>query len=249
MVKVQRRFYKKPPVQEIVCDFRFRSAPMPLTILAQFLEVFEDYPTLVEHFDLKFGSLELDEAGLSRKEDQLRRVVRLQNSDESSLIQLSEGMLAYNQIGTHQGWEHYRKKLLLVLHDYREVVQPEGLHRLTLRYLDRIDIPGYGHKPKDFFLLAPDLPDGIASATYFSQTLEIPTIDNEALRITIRQLKPNASEIGLSVMMDLHYFIQHDLNTDDELNAALERAHEAIWQHFELSITPKTRQLFEEVFE
>jgi uncharacterized protein (TIGR04255 family) len=244
-VTLQRRVYNKPPVQEIVCDFRFKSAPVPLVAIAQLLDVFEDYPSIIENFDLKLKSPKWDGNSFSIHES-LHRVVRMTHQEETSMVQFGEGMLAFNQIGAHHGWEHFRENLLQVYSSYRQIVQPESLQQITLRYLDRIDIPGEQINAQDYFRIVPPQPEGMGTASFFSQTMEIPCHDKETLRINISRLKSEDPEIGLSVMMDLHFFVLHGLATDEDLLNALERAHCAISDHFELSITDETRKLFDE---
>src|SRR6266446_3159793 len=133
--------YPNPTITEAVCDIHFRlplekewrpSFPGEL-----FKHIQNEYPEMEPVLEMglqfEFGPL-----GTGTKFVPQRQKVRFKHGTRPLILQLAEDSLSISTLSPYQGWETMRHDVLEAWQRVEEVLQPEVINRIGLRYIDRI---------------------------------------------------------------------------------------------------------------
>lgn len=100
---------------------------------------------------------------------------------------------------------------------YRSVVHPDGVTRLGLRYINRLDIPEAPIELKDYLRTVPEIsPDLPQIVSHYYMQVVIPMDDLAATAIVNQTLLPSSSPSATSILLDIDLFRQEDLPDDEE---------------------------------
>ena len=245
------RRYKNSPIIEALCEFRFEpSLPWDLAIPGLVYErVRDDFPKRrqVRAFETSVS------ASPEGVEQQVRTTDRMQflREDERVLIQVGPDLLAVNHLKPYPTWQEFLPLIQSGFSAYREAANPEGIRRIGLRYINRIEIPGPSIEVEDYFsfypFVGPNLPQQHGP---FIVGIQIPYEgERDVLRLQLANASAETPDI-VPMMLDLDYFLAKPGKVSlDAISEWLEIAHNHVEEAFEACITDRLRQLFEEVRE
>jgi uncharacterized protein (TIGR04255 family) len=149
------RKYKNSPIIEALCEFRFEPGlPWDLAIPGLLYEKVRDGFRTRRQVRAFETSVSASPEGV---EQQVRAIDRMQflREDEKALIQVGPNMLAVNHLRPYPTWQEFLPLIRGGFEAYREAAGPEGIQRIGLRYINRIEIPGPGVEMEDYFLFYP----------------------------------------------------------------------------------------------
>lgn len=246
------RRYKNPPIVEALCEFQFEpDSPWDLAIPGLvYGKVENTFPKRRQATVLGLGIA----AGPDAVEQQVRTMDRMQflREDETALIQVGPHFLAVNHLEPYPSWEEFLPLIERGLGAYREVADPQSIHRVGLRYINRIEFASRRIDLKDYFefrpFVGPNLPQEHGP---FRVGILVPYENSrDILRIELissARTKPDS----LVVMLDLEYFLVKpgEVALDNIFQWVDDVAHDRIEAAFEACITDQLRQRFEEVTE
>lgn len=244
------RKYSNPPIVEVVCDFRFRvKDPNDLTVPGRFYErIQKDYPVREELHEFEVGLV------LSQKELQQKLRTKLlgmqyRTEDGKHLIRVAPDLVSAHRLSPYLSWEDFFPKVELAFKTFLDIVQPEGLERVGLRYIDRVVIPTTSFELSEYFLIYPKTPDGtLANIAQFFMRLEIPFHEERDRLIIMLHNPPESTGETTFIILDWDYVLVQPAQVSiDEVLKWLDEAHDRVVEVFESSITDSCRQLFEEV--
>jgi uncharacterized protein (TIGR04255 family) len=244
------RKYRNPPLVEALCEFQFEpSQPWDLTIPGLFYErVCEGFP---EKRQQEMVEMEL-RAREARLEQRVRAgIARVQflRRDGTALVQVGPDLLAVNHLKPYPTWAQFRPMILKHLEIYRDLAKPNGLRRVGLRYINRIEVPGPTAELARYLNFYPpqpkDLPQPYES---FLVRVETPYSDErDRLLLTTGSAQPETPAMT-AVILDLDYVMGQPGGISlTQVEQWLEEAHDRIELAFEACITPQARDLFEEM--
>lgn len=133
--------YPNPTITEAVCDIHFRlssekewkpSFPGELFKQIQY-EYPEMEPVLEMGLQFEFGPL-----GTGTKFVPQRQKVRFKHRSRPLILQLAEDSFSVSTLQPYQGWRTMRQDVLAAWQHVEQVLQPEIINRLGLRYINRI---------------------------------------------------------------------------------------------------------------
>jgi uncharacterized protein (TIGR04255 family) len=182
----QRRQYKNPPIEEALCEFRFKPGQdWDLTIPGRLhVKLANTYPGKPRQQKVVEIGLEMNEgtpSGLQHKEALDR--VQLITTDEKRIVGVGPNVLSVHMLRPYQdvdnpqrsGWDEFRCRLEEALNVYQEVAKPEGINRIGMRYINKIAFPYQQVQLGDYLScvlpVVPGLPrivNGYFSRTEFS---------------------------------------------------------------------------------
>lgn len=205
-MREMRRTYKKPPIQEVVCEFRFAAGePWDLTVAGLIYErVRSTFP--------KRRVLTSVETEVGTGEGEVKQQIRLQEraqflrEDEKAFLQIGPNLLAVNHLAPYPTWEQFVPLVRAGFYAYVEIAKPKGLSRLGLRYINRIEPGGERIALEEYFAFRPfvgeSLPQDFGN---FRVGVESAYEDGrDWLRL---QLATAAGQSGrLAFILDLDYF-------------------------------------------
>ncbi len=245
------RRYKNPPIIETLCEFQFEPGP-PWDLAIPGLvyeEVRDDFPKRRQVRAIETNIL----TGPESVEQQVRTTDRMQflREDERVLIQVGLNMLAVNHLRPYPTWSEFLPLIRRGFEAYCEAAGPEGIRRIGLRYINRIEIPGQCIELEDYFefrpFVGPQLPQDFGP---FIVGIQVPYEDPGG---TLRLQLANASiktPDTVAVMLDLDYFLVRPGEVPlDHVFEWVDVAHSRVEVAFEACITDRLRQMFEDVRE
>lgn len=245
------RIYDKPPVIEVLCEFRFKSAqPWDWTIPGLVYEkIREKFPKKRQQNVLEVETQPSEDKVLHRMKAGVERMQFL-NQQENAFVQVGPDLLAVNHLPPYPKWDAFKRLILEQLAVYRDVANPESLARIGLRYINRIEIPDKRIGLEQYFRSLPQVPEPIPQ-TFPSFMFHVDVAHEKPFSVLrfIFGSAPSESPENLTFMLDLDMFgIGENAPSLEQLTNWIEVAHDRIEAAFDASFTEKThREIFAEV--
>jgi uncharacterized protein (TIGR04255 family) len=170
-------------------------------------------------------------------------------ADGNALVQVAQDLLVVNQLKPYPTWREFLPLIRQGFNAYQQVANPKGLHKVGLRYINRVQIPGSNIELEDYFeflpRIGPRLPQDFGN---FMAVVEFPY---EGARDVLRLQMANAPSQSVdqaAVILDLDYFLaQPGHILLPSVFEWVEQAHDRVEEVFEACITNRLRTLFAEV--
>lgn len=263
IVKIRPRFeekdylmskkYKNPPIIEALCEIHFEpDASWDVDSITNIL-----YEKVKDKFPKKFrlqlqtSQIDIGDSGTPGITEQLLPLVRFQSSDEQALIQVAPNLLTINHLKPYTSWEEFLPLIEMGVNAYREVANPKDIHRIALRYINRIEISSERISLEDYFEFRPFIGQKVLQDIR-AFTMGIQILHEGARDVLSVQLTTINSEVPntIAMLLDLTYSLARpgDIMLDD-ISEWVKVAHNHIEDAFEACISDQLRKLFEEVIE
>jgi len=244
------RKYANPPIVEAVCEFRLTpETQWDLTVPGLL------YERLKETFPQKEQRM-IQEVELTQRPEGLQQQIRTNEGlwffteDRKMLAQVGPRLLVVNALKPYPHWEGFNPRIDMVWKSLQETVEVQGLERIGLCYINRIELPAPNVKFDEYFDFYPfvgqRLPQHVAS---FHTGVEFSYAgDRDHCRVQLAPIPLSGKEGKAAFMLDLDYFLTRPrgVAVADAL-AWVEEAHSRVEEVFEGCITDKLRNMFEEV--
>jgi uncharacterized protein (TIGR04255 family) len=244
------RKYNNPPLVEAVCEFQFNpesewDIAVPGLVYERLKGTFpirEPVPQAVE--------LALTASVRASIQPEIHTAsdrVRFLREDKKALVQVGPHLLSANHLQPYPTWEEYLPMVKMAYDVYREVAKPQGLRRIGLRYINRINIPGSNIALQDYFefhpYLGPDFPEQIGP---FIVGVQIFYDSRDVLRVQLANAAMQHADY-VSMVLDLDYSLIAPQHVEIEAATEwLQVAHDRVEQIFEACLTDQLRSIFEE---
>jgi uncharacterized protein (TIGR04255 family) len=243
------RKYRKPPVSEAVCEFRFEpSSTWDLTIPGLIYDrIKQDFPKRKLAKAVEFSVVAGPE-GIAQQSMTTDRMQFLRE-DEKALIQVDRDLLAINHLKPYPTWETFLPLIRQGFEAYIQVTNPRAIHRIGLRYINRIEIPGKRAELQDYLELRPSIgPDLPQDFGPFLVKVGIPYSEGQdILSLQSASAIPHVLET-IPVVLDLDYYLAVPGRVPlEDAFSWIETAHTRVEEAFEACITDRLRVMFEEV--
>lgn len=128
-----RNRYRNPPLVEAICEFQFKAESWDWTVPGLLYQEFgEEYPNKKENL-----TLQLVQSGNEIKPTPSKRL-HFVRTDERAFIEVGENVLAAHHLAPYAGWEQFKPMIASVFEKYSAIAAPNGLSRIGLRYVNRL---------------------------------------------------------------------------------------------------------------
>ncbi len=245
------RLYQNPPLIEALCEFQFEAnQPWDWTIPGLVYEkVKRDFPKKKQQNVIEMEArVEQDEVMPGIRKGAVTRLQFLRE-DETALLQVGPNLFVVNQLKPYPTWGKFREMIEDGLAIYREVANPRALKRVSLRYINRLEIPRPQVEIEDYILAVPKIPKPMPQvfATWI-QRVEIPFESSNGLMVMQSGLVTPHNPKTIVFLLDLD-FITNDIQKINLDNVVewVAQAHDDVEKSFEACITDKMRALMKEV--
>ena len=241
--------YENPPIIEAVCEFRITSdTKWDLTIPGLIYErVSKEYPIKEQRL--------IQEVEMNQSQQELQQQIRTTErifflSDErKTFIQVGPHLLAVNSLKPYPAWGVFKPKIERAFRSLVETVDVQGLQRIGLRYINRIEIPGLSRNLGDYFEFRPFLGQGLPNdVTNFIVGCIFSFLNGrDACKVELTKARPEKPD-NAAFLLDLDYYLARPQGVS--VNEALEWvnvAHSQIEGVFEGCIKDSLREIFREV--
>lgn len=207
----------------------------------------DTFPSKVQESVLTV-QLPADASGASGFMPQLQPESRMRfvRQDEGAFVQLRSHLLAINCLQPYPSWERFLPLIQKTFSAYQDVAQPTGIHRIGLRYINRIPIPSEMTRASQYFTLYPETSPQLPMFGGFSMRLLFPYEEGrDVLKIELASSSDETGE-AFNAFLDLDYFLTRPSTVEPQ--QALDwvvQAHDAIEHAFEACITDELRSQFD----
>jgi uncharacterized protein (TIGR04255 family) len=239
--------YDLPPLLEANCEFRFdASSDWDLTMPGQI------YAQLAGRLPEKEQAQSVDSSigvGTGGVQQTLQTQERLKISSEpdGEVVLVGAHYVLVTKLRPYNTWDEYLPLILEAYEAYVGIAAPRGLHRMGLRYVNRLEIPANPAELEDFLdyypFTGPGLPPAMDS---FLVGATFPQGDSDSIKVQLASAYVVQPEIS-PVLLDLDYAMQvPGAVALDEVRDWLETAHERLEGIFEGIVKEPLRSTFSE---
>lgn len=238
--------YGKPPIVEVVCEFRFVpgqpwDAAIPGLVYSRVSQTFPKRKTL-----RNLQSELIPAEGGIRQHVELTERAQFLRDDEKAFLQIGPDFLAVNHLAPYPTWDKFVPLISEAYDGYRTVTKPSGLKRIGLRYINRIVFPGDSLEFSDYLkfypFTGPELPQNIHN---FVVGVQSSYEQKDVLRVQLSSADPDESG-RVTMLLDLDYFLARPESVGLEQGLDwVNRAHDRVLSVFEACLTERTRQMFD----
>jgi uncharacterized protein (TIGR04255 family) len=190
------RHLEHAPIAEAMVDFQ-TSLPDTFDMgrfqaLAEALH--DRYPVVEQQTQHQaFLRIGLGVSAADVKEPQLRGYV-FRSADRLTIAQFRRDGFTFNRLRPYTSWDELRPEALRLWELYRKTADPPPCARLSLRYINQIEIPIPGADLTDYFILLPGFPADISTPmTEFLTRIVLvdPELNAGATVVLASQVGPN----------------------------------------------------------
>lgn len=229
--------YPHSTITEAVCDIHFRLPQgkewKPSFPGEFFKQIQDEYPEMEPILEMglqfEFGPL-----GTGTKVLPQRQKVRFKHRSRPLILQLAEHSFSLSALAPYPGWESMSKDLTDAWRHIGEVLQPEIINRMGLRFINQIEKETEYDSAGTWLIANEYIPDSIIHSKAGFLLREEVHIDSE--NILIITLGDSRTESNLeygAVIFDIDRIIERDVPIAQAfLEQEMDRLHNDIWQVF-----------------
>ncbi len=141
------------------------------------------------------------------------------NDARDKAVQARLDGFSFSKLKPYRGWDEFSREAKELWQIYLSVARPQRVSRLTLRYINRIEMPLPVQDFKDYVLTTLDIPEGVPQSvvTFFLEAV-IPDDETKSfanVTSTFEQPQPGSSVIPYIFDIDAYQFVELDPSSED----------------------------------
>lgn len=245
-----RRKYRNPPIEEAICEFRFKaSQDWDLTFPGKLhSEVMAEYPG-------KPRQQGVIEAAFHAPSGQAPKLafrsgitgVQLVSADEKKLLTVGPDVLSVHVLRPYEDWERFRPRIVAALTAYWKLAQPVSVIRIGVRYINKIVVPGEVADLEKYLRCGPpsvkEFPPRMSA---FLDRVEYEYEDGVKLVLTLASVEAPPAKSAFLLDLDVIQEGQEALLTsEDKVMTAVDDLRKRERDAFEAAIADPARELFD----
>jgi len=162
------------------------------------------------------------------------------------LMQCRLNGFAFNKLKPYQNWKDFSSEARELWDFYRKRTNPIKITRISLRYINRIEIPFPFDDFREYILMSPIIPPNLPQGvSQFFIRLEIPKDDLAAKAIITQTMELPTKEKKLPLILDIDVIRESEyIRNMDQIWVDFESLRSFKNEIFFNSITEKTKELF-----
>ncbi len=238
------RHYNNAPITEALIDIHVQlPSGADLNVLDRFRSaIAATYPREEKRieFQAQFVAGESPDA----KSEQKQIGYAFYSSDGRQVVQGRLNGFTFSRLAPYKDWEHMRDEARKQWSLFVELVRPEKIAGVVLRYINQIRMPAAEVDLKQFFRTYPEIaPELSQTMSGYYMSVQVPQLDLDCVLVLTQTTVP-AQPGSATVVLDQFLSAQNRDIPEDELWSLLEKFRNRKNEIFEYSITDKTRELF-----
>lgn len=172
---------------------------------------------------------------------------RYQSSNGTKIVQLRDDGFTYNKLKPYNSWEDVRDEALRIWNLYTDLVKPEFINRIALRYINNLNAPLPMNDFKVYLTCPPEVPQGLPqNISSFLYRVVVPQSDNRITAIITQALEAKVDfKDKLPIILDIDVFkITPEGFLEENISAILEKLRTLKNQIFFNSVTKKLLEAY-----
>ncbi|WFU37743.1 TIGR04255 family protein [Bradyrhizobium sp. CB82] len=230
--------FPNPTIQEALCEFHFQGKPgsmwtpaKPGALANLLRNSYPEFETVTEQgFQIAIGSDGM--VAPAPMVPQFR--LRFSNPESVFLLQIAQSTFSVHTVGRYPGWPAFKAELLRAWEAATEVLAPNLITRIGLRYINRVPRLSQGEPPRAWLKSSRNIPEALLdSLPGYVFRMEVATAEAERSVTTVTTDQRPSEKFG-ALMLDIDRVSQRLIQAGDaQLPDILERLHEDVWQVFD----------------
>ena len=249
---MKRRIYPNPPIVESVIEFRFEprgsGAELSEAIRSALSGTYDAEETATQ--DRIEAEVSVAGGGVAAAATRTPHITFLRSASGHRLLGCGSGSLSVHALAPYPGWESFIAQAEEAVEALPANVVDSPVLVLSIRYIDRIEIPARSGGFADYVSVLPPRPEGmppILSGCHYVTHATDPR-DGTRAQLTVASTPADPAAKGPALLYDLA--LQRSGQPLcrfllDSWRPLLEEMHTRQRQIFEQSITERTRELFQ----
>lgn len=215
------RHLRNAPITEAIVDFRV-SLPSdfdPPSLLAARELLRTDYPHAEERqgFEAFFEFTGLKPAAGATKNLGLQGLW-LKSRDERTIGQFRVDGFTFNRLRPYTSWEEILLEAMRLWRVYRDIVRPDSVTRLALRYINNLKLSGPGIDLDAYMLTAPKLPRAVPQiVSAFASRVVLEDPERSLMANVAQILETDLDVTARSLLFDIDVYRVGALDVQDEV--------------------------------
>lgn len=252
----QRRQYKNPPIEEALCEFRFKpSQDWDFTMPGKLHgELKEEYPGKPRQQNVVEAALQAQPGkppNIMLREGLAK--VQLVTEDGKRIVAVGPDVLSIHMLRPYQnpdhpeqsGWDEFRPRIEAALAAYWRVAEPLGVLRAGIRYINKIVVARSPIAVEKYFKCAPpEVPNLPETMSAFISKVEYLYDDGAKLLLSHASVDAPKDHGAFLLDIDVVWEFQEPLDQDQTF-ARLDDLRHRERTAFESIITDEARRLFD----
>lgn len=154
--------------------------------------------------------------------------------------------MTLSRLAPYESWGPFRDEARRLWSRYRDIVRPQQIERLAVRYINRIDIPAADKELADYLRTLPEVSADLKHPlTGFFLQLRLSQHDLKAESIINETIVPPPEPGLFSVVLDVDLFRSEEPpQSEEDVWAYFEQLHVRKNEIFEACLTARARELF-----
>ena len=254
---VIRRLYKNPPIEEALCEVRFQSQKdwdptIPGKLHSLLSEDYSGTPEQQKALEVGFEAGNGTTSKFSYSEGIGR--VQLYTDDKTRMISVGPDSLGIHMLRPYidknyhagYGWPEFEDRIANALNHYWDLARPEGVKRIGVRYINKINIPETSVPIAKYLKCTmPDLSGLPSDLKNFLSRVEYVYPDDVVLVLSQGSVNaPDDNHVGFILDLDVIWSSDHLLLDRNESMSKTSDLRSRELEAFEAVITEDTRSLF-----
>lgn len=238
-----RRFYSKPPIVEAVIDTRFRGSMDEKDLARAAQALAKWYPQ-----KQAMQNVRIDASPEGVSHTVTSDGFRLTAEDGQRVVLIQPGGITSAHLAPYPGWDAFQAIAMQTIRRLRDKIGVRPLGRVSVRFINRIDIPTIGNVIDSFNYVSfgPNNPASWGDTTeYHCKSVNKMKDDNRFTSILQTGLTDSPLIDHVAIFLDIDVLYEGEVSSTEtgilELLAKLREFKNAL---FERSITEQARTLF-----
>lgn len=240
--------YKKSPIIEVVCEFRFElENESDATLPGLYFSLVKDKFPIKKQRNL--GIMVPIEGSKGESEMVVSHLAQFYNNEKTQLIQIGNNLLSINCLKDYPFWENFRPSIMDIFNKYIDIAKPKSIKRIALKSINKIEIAKQNFELCDYFKFFPASPENIETPVKnFSLHIETALHDGrDVLAMKNVSTIPDSNE-NSAFILDFEYIMNKPGEVSIEgVEDWLGIAHDQLYRAFDESITDKLKLDFEPI--
>ena len=239
----------RAPIVEAVIGVtaRAEAAWDEAAISEQFKQRLPEYPDVQSQREIHY---ELKQVADAPPEQTVRdmgwRGLRCESADKLHIAQFNRDGFSFSRLKPYQSWGQFSQEGMRLLGLYREVARPSDIHRLGLRFINRVEFSQGEAKLEDFLENPPKAPRGMAiplEGFLHHNTLSVP---GQPYGINVVQTVQPAQggDASWGVILDIDVFTTEPIVNLNSIESHLTKMRWLKNKVFFGSVTAQTLEVF-----
>jgi len=237
--------YQKSPLTEVVAEFNFiPSNKWNGTIPGIIYKIVEkDFPVIKQREGLI--GIQIPTSDNKRKIEPVE-LVQFWNKKNNLLVQSGKDIITINALKPYPTWEDFYPLVLKTFKAYCKIASPKGLSRVSLRYINAIELPVKDFKFENNFQFAIPTPKNLKqNLRFFNGHFEYDLNERDVISQKIFNA-PSSNKKSKLIILELEVIMNkfNGLGIDN-VEDWLTEAHNIINETFESSVTDSLKKTYE----